>query len=200
MTADYEDLLNGNTEFMMFNHDYKQLANGQHPKYVIIACSDSREVPEIITNEPLGSIFDIRVAGNIIDEAAIGSIEYAVEHLGVKKIIMLAHTKCGAVTAAQQLLNNGSKPGINGSTSCLDKLVMNIYDKIAANPMNRTDLVSAIVDNAEQQLGILIEQSAVIREGLKHGLSVALALYSIETGVMKFIDADIPTGVHANKA
>ena len=199
MPADFEDLLDGNTEFMRSNTDYKKLANGQHPKYVIIACSDSREVPEIITNEKLGDIFDIRVAGNVIDQSAIGSIEYAVEHLGVKKIVMLAHTNCGAVTAAQQLLNNG-RPGSNGDSSCLDKLVMNIYEKIATNPINRTDLTSAIVDNAKQQLEVLVGQSTVIREELKKGLKVALAMYNIETGSLKFIDVEIPAGLHLSKA
>ena len=158
--ADYEELIAGNKEFMKTNTDYRALANSQHPKYVVIACADSREVPEIITNNRLGAIFDIRVAGNVLDDYSIGSIEYAVEHLGVKRIIMLAHTRCGAVTAAQQMLKNGNGPKTNNGSSCLDHLVSNIYDKISKHPINATDLHSAIIYNARQQLAMMIEKSA----------------------------------------
>lgn len=190
---DYEEIISGNVEFLMNNcESIKSLANGQHPKYVVVACSDSREVPELIMNEKLGSIFDIRVAGCVLDESSIGSIEYAVAYLDVKKIILLAHTKCGAVTAAQEMLknngNNGSanKPNGNGSTS-LDKLVYNIYNKISKNPMNVNDLVSATIDNTQAQLEIL-KKSNIISEGIKHGLEIKVALYNIDNGAIKFIN------------
>ena len=190
--ADFEELIDGNMEFMMNNHDYRKLAEGQHPKYIVIACSDSREVPEIITNEKLGEIFDIRVAGCVIDDAAIGSIEYGVDRLGIKNIVMLAHTRCGAVTAAQELLKNGNHDHAsnNHTSSCLDMLVTNIYDKISKNPMNSLDLANAIVDNAKQQIDILTQKSEVIRNGLKNGLSIKLALYNIDNGMLKFIETE----------
>ncbi len=74
--------------------------NGQHPLSLVIACSDSRVIPESIFSASFGELFVIRTAGNVINEGELGSIEYAVRHLHVKCIFVLGHTKCGAVHAA----------------------------------------------------------------------------------------------------
>lgn len=73
---------------------------GQHPFAIVLSCSDSRVPPEIVFDEGLGDLFVIRIVGNIVDDAVIGSIEYAAEHLGVKLLVVLGHEKCGAVQAA----------------------------------------------------------------------------------------------------
>ena len=75
-------------------------ANGQHPFAVLISCSDSRVPPEILFDQGVGDLFVIRVAGNVADAHEIGSVEYALEHLGVQLVVVLGHTGCGAVTAA----------------------------------------------------------------------------------------------------
>ncbi|MFA5803086.1 MAG: carbonic anhydrase [Melioribacteraceae bacterium] len=77
-----------------------EVAKGQKPFAVIVTCSDSRVPPEIIFDQGLGDLFVIRTAGNIVDDIGLGSIEYAVEHLGVRLIMVLGHEKCGAVDAA----------------------------------------------------------------------------------------------------
>lgn len=77
-----------------------ELCQGQHPAAVIVGCSDSRVPPEIIFDQGLGDLFVTRVAGNTVDEAALGSIEYAVDHLGARLVVVLGHGKCGAVIAA----------------------------------------------------------------------------------------------------
>lgn len=74
--------------------------NGQHPYAIVICCSDSRVIPEEIFSASLGEIFVIRVAGNVLDKHQLGSIEYAAAHLGCKLVLMLGHTRCGAVGAA----------------------------------------------------------------------------------------------------
>ena len=74
--------------------------NGQHPRAVVITCSDSRVIPEAIFDAGLGELFVIRVAGNVLGPIELGSVEYAVEHLGCPEVIMLGHTGCGAVGAA----------------------------------------------------------------------------------------------------
>ena len=79
-----------------------ELAGGQHPFAVVLSCSDSRVPPEVVFDQGLGDLFVIRTAGHVVDEMAIGSIEYAVEHLGTKLIMVLGHKRCGAVTAAVQ--------------------------------------------------------------------------------------------------
>ena len=77
-----------------------ELVKGQHPETLVITCSDSRVVPEFIFNATLGELFVIRTAGNVINEGELATVEYAIEHLKVKHIIVLGHTRCGAVHAA----------------------------------------------------------------------------------------------------
>ena len=101
------DLEQGNKEFIELinnNEELKSrrdnLVNGQHPETLVITCSDSRVVPEMIFNCSLGDIFVIRTAGNVINEGELATVEYAIEHLKVKGIIVLGHTHCGAVHAS----------------------------------------------------------------------------------------------------
>ena len=101
------NIINKNKDFLNEldkNQDLKnkrdELVKGQHPEILIITCSDSRVVPEYIFNVTLGEIFVIRTAGNVINEGELATIEYAIEHLKVKEIIVLAHTHCGAIHAS----------------------------------------------------------------------------------------------------
>ena len=101
------DLEQGNKEFIkMINNDKElkerrdNLVKGQHPETLVITCSDSRVVPEIIFNCSLGDIFVIRTAGNVINEGELATVEYAIEHLKVKRIVVLGHTHCGAIHAS----------------------------------------------------------------------------------------------------
>ena len=111
------DLLKaGNTRFVSGaltpKDDYaelrEQLSTGQQPFAVVLCCSDSRVAPEIIFDQKLGDLFVIRNAGNVVDEDVLGSIEYAVEHLGTQLVVVLGHSSCGAVTATCQ---GGDLPG-----------------------------------------------------------------------------------------
>src|SRR5207253_8806048 len=79
-----------------------ELTKDQHPFAVIVSCSDSRVPPEIVFDQGLGDLFVVRVAGNVIDDHSLGSIEYAVDHLGVRLIVVLGHQSCGAVKAAKE--------------------------------------------------------------------------------------------------
>jgi carbonic anhydrase len=100
-------LIDGNREFIATSDSAlrKHTAeHGQHPYAIVICCSDSRVIPEKIFNATVGDLFVIRVAGNVLDNHQMGSIEYAAGHLDCRQIIVLGHTGCGAVTAA---LNGG---------------------------------------------------------------------------------------------
>src|SRR6184192_4185539 len=89
-----------------------ELANTQHPFATIVSCSDSRVPPEIVFDQGLGDLFVVRVAGNVIDDHGLGSIEYAVDHLGARLIVVLGHQSCGAVKAAKETIAAKSKaPG-----------------------------------------------------------------------------------------
>ena len=97
----------GNKDFInKINNDINlknkrdELIKGQHPEVLVITCSDSRVVPEMIFNASLGDIFVIRTAGNVINEGELATVEYAIEHLKVKRIIVLGHTHCGAIHAS----------------------------------------------------------------------------------------------------
>ena len=101
------NLEKGNKEFLDKLDNNKELKSrrdglvkGQHPDTLVITCSDSRVVPEYIFNASLGELFVIRTAGNVINEGELATIEYAIEHLKVKSIIVLGHTHCGAIHAS----------------------------------------------------------------------------------------------------
>ena len=89
-----------------------EVSEGQHPFAVIVGCSDSRLPPEIIFDQGLGDLFVVRLAGHVLNDEALGSIEYAVEHLGTQLIMVLGHDRCGAVTAA---VKEGDASGHLGS-------------------------------------------------------------------------------------
>src|SRR5437773_6396301 len=89
-----------------------ELTKSQHPFAIIVSCSDSRVPPEIVFDQGLGDLFVLRVAGNVIDDHSLGSIEYAVDHLAVRLIVVLGHQRCGAVKAAKETIDdNGKAPG-----------------------------------------------------------------------------------------
>lgn len=98
------DKLNDGNRLFLQTSDKSLMAdtaqNGQHPYAIIICCSDSRVIPEQIFSAAIGDLFVIRVAGNVLDNHQLGSIEYAAAHLNCKLIVMLGHTGCGAVSAA----------------------------------------------------------------------------------------------------
>ena len=105
----YGLLVRGNEEYLRIGQHTGNISserreetaeNGQHPYAVVISCSDSRVIPEVIFSAGIGDLFTIRTAGNTIDRCTLGSIEYAVSHLGCTLVVILGHTDCGAVTSA----------------------------------------------------------------------------------------------------
>lgn len=187
MVDDFAKLRERNIKFAKENKDYEKLTGGQQPKYVVIACSDSRVAPEIVMNCALGELFTIRVAGNVIDTAALGSIEYAVEHLGVRNIVMMPHTKCGAVTAAQSMLRENDCMGDNTKRKGdLDELVRKICVNISDNEENKENLTRAVINNAIAQIRSIMK-SPLISKAIKSGLKIELLLYNIETGTLEEI-------------
>ncbi len=108
-----------------------QLANGQYPFAVVVTCSDSRVPPELIFDQALGSLFVIRVAGNVLDAIALGSVEYAVEHLNTKLVVVMGHEKCGAVKAT---VDGGHVPPNIGAIAA--KIQPAVEFAKATNPIN----------------------------------------------------------------
>lgn len=170
-----EELMHGNAQFAAGADSglLRELArNGQKPVAAIVACSDSRVPVELIFNqcEP-GKIFVIRVAGNIISDASVkGSIEYAVEHLGVRCLIILGHSGCGAVQAS------------------LDKIVKGELGRLLAQmKIESSDLVAAVVENVNRQVSNSMEIDAVRQSVEERKLGVFGAVYDIETGKVQVV-------------
>ena len=152
------------------------LAKGQKPFAVILGCADSRTAPEIVFDQQLGSLFVCRVAGNVTDPVVLGSIEYAVEHLGSPLIVVLGHTKCGAVKAA---LGGGGAEGNIGA------LLEHVHpgSGLPSDPDAKTD--AGVANNARQQMRNLTSQSPVIRKLVNEGkVAIAGGVFSLDTGAV----------------
>src|SRR5262245_22157340 len=111
----------------------RELASGQHPHAAVLSCADSRVAPEIIFDQGLGDLFDVRVAGNIAGDAEVASIEYAAEHLNVPLVVVMGHQKCGAVTAAAE----GGEA--SGHLPTLLQAIRPAVEKAAGLPGDRID-------------------------------------------------------------
>lgn len=145
---------------------------GQEPYAVIVSCSDSRVIPESIFMTGIGELFVIRVAGNVMDDHQLGSIEYAASHLGCKLIVVLGHTHCGAIDAA---INHDPEGYIKFIT---DEIRLAIGDE--------TDPLQACCLNVQRSIAV-IEESLDIRREEEHGLQVLGAIYHIDSGRVTFL-------------
>lgn len=152
----------------------KTLNEGQHPYAIIIACSDSRVIPEVIFSAGIGDLFVIRVAGNVIDKHQLGSVEYAAEHLGSPIVVVLGHNHCGAVDAA-----------INHEP---EGYIKYITDEIIKAIGNETDDYKACCLNALHAKALIEESLQIQKDEEEFGLKVAAAVYSLESGRVEFID------------
>jgi carbonic anhydrase len=155
---------------------------GQKPFATILSCSDSRVPPEYIFDQGIGDLFVIRVAGNVADTDEIGSAEYGVDHLGTPVLMVLGHSKCGAVTAVA----TGAE--VHGSIPALVENIKPAVDKAKKNnPSAQGDALvsSAITQNVWQSIEDLLNKSAMIRSRAKAGeVKIVGALYDIETGTI----------------
>jgi carbonic anhydrase len=162
----------------------RELAGGQHPHTSVLACADSRVPPEIVFDQGLGDLFDIRVAGNIATDAETASLEYGAEHLGIPLIVVLGHQKCGAVTATAEA--TGTPPGH------LPALVDLIRPAVAAAASMSGDRIAhAVRLNVENTVRQLRESKPIL-EGLcqKGTVKVVGAVYSLDTGKVQWLDSD----------
>lgn len=154
------------------------LVKGQHPNVVVLTCSDSRVPPELLFDQSLGDLFVVRSAGNIADSIGVGSIEYAVEHLGSSVLVVLGHTKCGAVTAACSK-ERMPTPNLQAIVDKIDPAVVQ-----AAQSSHGDALVeAAIQQNVHQSAHDVMASSEVLRHLKDEGkLTVFEAEYNLETG------------------
>jgi carbonic anhydrase len=164
------------------------LASGQAPFAVLVSCSDSRVPPEMVFGCGLGELFIIRVAGNTIDTTALGSIEYAVEHLGVPLVVVMGHERCGAVSAAADVVQRNTHfAGAVGAM--LQPIIPAVLAARAADPAgNLLDL--SVRENVRQVLQHLREVAspALLEKQAGGDLRIVGARYDLDDGVVDFFD------------
>lgn len=184
-----EKLLTGNKRYVAGtpNHPRQnaprraELSEGQAPFAIVLACSDSRVPPAILFDQGLGDLFVIRVAGNIVDDVALGSIEYAAAHLHTPLLMVLGHSKCGAVGAT---VAGGE---LEGHLPSLAKLIQPAVEKAKGQPGDLVD--NAVRTNARMVAEQLKNSEPVLAELVKSGqLKVVAARYDLDSGQVEMLD------------
>jgi carbonic anhydrase len=148
--------------------------NGQEPYAIVVACSDSRVIPEQLFDAGLGELFVIRVAGNVLDRHQLGSIEYAAGHLHCRLILLLGHTGCGAVGAA---LSGGG-----------EGFIQYITDEILLAVGEERDPLRACEKNVRHGVQLLRREFAEHPEIPAEDLEIRGAVYDIETGAVRWLE------------
>ena len=187
------DLLkDGNKRFvnnLKVNRNLLQQANetsdGQHPFAVILSCIDSRTSAELIFDQGLGDVFSIRIAGNIINEDILGSMEFGCKVAGSKIIVVLGHTKCGAVKGACDHVEMGNL------TALLSKIQPAVYDEKTVtenrNSGNKDFVEKVATINVKRSVHSIMERSPILKEMIEAGeIGVIGGNHDITTGLVTF--------------
>jgi carbonic anhydrase len=163
--------------------------DGQWPFAVILSCIDSRTSAELIFDQGLGDIFSIRIAGNIVNTDIIGSMEFACKVAGSKLIVVLGHTKCGAVKGACDHVEMGNL------TELLSKIQPAIYEEKETSDTNlRNSGNHAFVENVssinvKRSVKSIVERSSILEEMILNGeITIVGAMYNVETGQVEFYE------------
>jgi carbonic anhydrase len=167
--------------------------DGQWPMAAIVSCMDSRTSAELIFDQGLGDIFSIRLAGAVISDNVLGSLEYACKVAGSKFIVVLGHSKCGAIKGACDKVEMGNLTGL------LNKIAPSVYAESTIRD-NRTSSNPAFVEavthiHTERSVQAIMEQSQILRNMILDGeIGIIGALYDVETGVVNFLDDTLVIG------
>jgi carbonic anhydrase len=173
-----------------------ELAAGQEPFATILGCSDSRVPVEIVFDQGLGDLFVIRVAGNIVAPSLIGSVEFAAEQFGTRLVVVLGHSRCGAVIATLEQLKRPKENQSHNLHSIVDRVRPSVEALLATELRNDRDALirEAVRANIRTSVRHLRHGSDIIRNLIENdGLMIVGAEYSLETGEVDFFD-DSPEG------
>ncbi len=183
-----QKLQEGNQRYVSFKRSYpdqdqvrlKTVAQGQHPFAVILGCADSRVPPELLFDQGLGDLFVIRVAGNILDEGTLASIEFATAELGVPLVMVLGHQRCGAVKAT---LDGGEVPGhISRLVEAIKPALLEIQDQKG----DRLD--NAVRANVKMVVKQITASTPILADLVKKDkLKVVGGRYGLDNGIVEII-------------
>jgi carbonic anhydrase len=184
----YEILVEGNKRFinnLKSDHDHLEMINetreGQYPFAVILSCMDSRTSVELIFDQGLGDLFSIRVAGNIVNNDILASIEYAIKYVGSKVLMVLGHTECGAIKSAKAGVKDGH------ITTLLDRIQPSISKAMLKEEDYHMFDDNAAYANVENSLEEILTRSEIVKEMFKKGeIGIVGGVYDIESGKVDF--------------
>ncbi len=168
-----------------------EFVEGQAPFAVILGCSDSRVPVEIVFDQGLGDLFVIRVAGNIVAPSQIGSVEFAADRFGTRLVVVMGHTKCGAVSATLEELQRPTESQSPHLRSIVDRIRPFVETLLETDLRHNPDalIYHAVRANVRAAANQLRHGSPILEHLLQHdGLLVVGAEYSLETGVVEFFD------------
>lgn len=184
----YELLLEGNKRFisnLKTDHDHLELINqtreGQYPFAVILSCMDSRTSVELIFDQGLGDLFSIRVAGNIVNNDILASIEYAIKYVGSKVLMVLGHTECGAINSAKKGVQDGH------ITDLLKQIQPSISKALLRDENDYMFKDKVAYTNVEHSLEEILTRSRIVKEMFENGeIGIVGGIYNIENGQVDF--------------
>lgn len=163
----------------------KALTSAQEPHAVIFGCSDSRLAAELIFDVGLGDVFVIRTAGQVIDDAVLGSLEFSVDELNIPLVIVLGHDSCGAVTAAVDAYNSGALPR-RFLRSLVERITPSV---ISARHKGITDVDGTVVEHTNETVHRIVDTCASLSEAIAAGKTAVMGVtYSLENGTVKVGD------------
>jgi carbonic anhydrase len=187
----YRILKEGNKRFVhnvMAQRDFKaqvkETSEGQYPFAIILSCIDSRVPAELVFDQGIGDIFSVRVAGNIVNEDVLGSMEYACKVAGSKIIVVMGHTKCGAVTAACNDIELGNiTPLLQKIKPAVDSI------RTKKGEMNEKTIEEVSVKNVQLSVDRIRDESPILAEMESDGeIEIIGAKYSVITGEVEFFE------------
>lgn len=183
----HQMLVDGNQRFVAnkkasrnLNEQIRDTSEGQYPFAAVLSCIDSRVPAEIIFDQGIGDIFSVRVAGNIVNEDILGSLEYSCKVAGSKLIVVLGHTKCGAVTAACKHVELGN---ITALLSKIKPAVEKVNKEVTPDSIEETAIVNVAlsIENIRKESPILAEMES------QGEIQIVGASYDVGTGKVHFI-------------
>jgi len=191
----YRILVEGNNRFVQNEREPRNLqdqvfetSKGQYPFAVILSCIDSRVPAELVFDQGIGDVFSVRVAGNIVNEDVLGSIEYACKVAGSKIVVVMGHSKCGAVTAACNNVKLGNitsllskiKPAVDEVSTSL-----NISD---GEKMSENSIEKVTFQNVKDSIERIRKESPILFEMEREGeIEIVGALYDVSNGQVEFL-------------
>lgn len=184
----YEILVDGNQRFVSNlnnDHDHLEMINetreGQYPFAVVLSCMDSRASAELVFDQGLGDLFSIRVAGNIVNNDILASIEYAIKYVGSKILVVLGHTECGAIKSAKAGVKDGH------ITELLKRIEPSISKSMLKEEQEHTFHDNVAYANVENSLEEILTRSTIVKEMFSKGeIGIVGAIYNIENGQVDF--------------